>query len=56
MSEKASFSLRVDRTLLEKFKYVAEHEFRSSNGQLVHIIKANISEFEKEHGVIDAKK
>ncbi len=56
MNEKVSFSLRINRDLWEKFKHISNCEFRSNNGQLVHIIKANIAEFEKDHGMIDTKK
>lgn len=55
MSEKKSFSLRINRDIWEKFKYISYREYRSSNGQLVYIIQKNIAEFEKEHGVIDTK-
>ncbi len=56
MNEQSSFSLRINKDLWEKFKYIANYEFRSSNRQLVHIIKTHIVEFEKEHGKIDVKK
>lgn len=56
MSEKKSFSLRINRDIWEKFKYISYREYRSSNGQLVYIIQKNIAEFEKEQGVIDTKK
>ncbi len=56
MNEKTLFSLRINRDLWEKFKYVASYEFRSSNGQLVHIIRTHIAKFEKEHCEIYIKK
>ncbi len=55
MNEKIHFGFAIEREIWEKFKYIAEHEFRSNTGQLVHIIKENIAEFEKEHGEIDTK-
>lgn len=55
-SEKeVKFSLRVDRDIFDKFRYVADYDARSLNKQLVYLIKKNIAEFEKEHGTITDK-
>lgn len=48
----ARYTLRVDRELLEKFRYVSNYEGRSANRQLEQYIIKSIREFEKEHGEI----
>lgn len=51
------YTLRVDRTLFQKFRYVAEFEGRSANKEIEQFIKRHVAEFEKNHGEIktDAK-
>ncbi len=46
------FTLRVDRELMDKLKYIAEYNARSSNRELEMLIKNHIRKFEKEHGKI----
>ncbi len=48
----ARYTLRGDRELLEKFRYVSNYEGRSANRQLEQYILKSIREFEKEHGEI----
>ena len=48
----ARYTLRVDRELLEKFRYVSNYEGRSANRHLEQYILKSIREFEKEHGEI----
>lgn len=48
--------LRIDKDTWEKFKYVADYEGRSCNGQLVYIIGQAIDKYEKAHGQIDMNK
>ena len=50
-----SISFRIDSELLDKLHFIAKHEGRSANGQVIQIIKKEIREFEKEHGPIDFK-
>ncbi len=47
------FTLRVDRRLFQKFRYVAEAEGRSANKELEQFIKRHVAEYEKQHGKID---
>lgn len=49
------YTLRIDRLLFQKFRYIAESEGRSANKEIEQYIKKRIAEFEKEHGEIDAK-
>ena len=51
-SQFVHYSLRVEKELFEKFKYIAKHEYRSTNSELVQCIKACIREYESQHGEI----
>ena len=46
------FTLRVDKTTLDKLRYIADNNFRTINKELEMLIKQHISEFEKQHGEI----
>ncbi len=46
------YTLRMDRYLFQKFRYVAEYEGRSANREIEQMLKKRIEEFEKEHGEI----
>lgn len=48
----ARYTLRVDRELLEKFRYISNYEGRSANRQLEQYMIKSIREFENEHGKI----
>ena len=42
-------TLRMDRKLFAKFRYVAEYEGRSANKAIVQMIKKRVEKFEREH-------
>lgn len=42
------YTLRVDRQLFAKFRYVAEYEGRSVNKEIEQMIKRRVQKFEKE--------
>ncbi len=46
------YTLRVDRNLFQKFRYVAEFEGRSANKEIEQFIKKHVAEFEKNYGEI----
>ena len=46
------YTLRVDRELFRKFRYVAESEGRSANKEIEQFLKRHVMAFEKEHGEI----
>ena len=46
------YTLRVDRLLFQKFRYVAEFEGRSANKEIEQYIKKCVADFEKEHAEI----
>lgn len=43
------YTLRIDRILFQKFKYVAEYEGRSANKEIEQMIKKRVTDFEKEN-------
>lgn len=45
-------SIRTDKELHDKFKYVAAYEGRSMSGQILHLLQECVRKFEKEHGTI----
>ena len=57
MDEKiVRYTLRVDRLLFKKFRYIAESEGRSTNKEIEQYFKRRIAVFEKEHGEIPIEK
>ena len=50
------YTLRIDRLLFRKFRYVAEWEGRSANREIEQYIKKRVAEFEAEHGKIPVEK
>ena len=48
------YTLRIDRTLFRKFRYVAEYEGRSANKEIEQYIKKCVAKFEQQHGPIEA--
>ena len=43
------YTLRIDRHLFAKFRYVAEYNGRSANKELEQMMKHRIEKFEREH-------
>jgi hypothetical protein len=46
------YTLRVDRRLFQKFRYVAESEGRSANKEIEQFIKRHVARYEEKHGEI----
>lgn len=46
------YTLRVDRELFKKFRYIAESEGRSANKQIEQFMKRWVRDFEEKHGEI----
>ena len=42
------YTLRVDRLLFQKFRYIAESEGRSANKEIEQYLKKRVAEYEKE--------
>ncbi len=50
------YTLRVDRLLFQKFRYVAESEGRSANKEIEQYIKKHVAEYESKYGKIIIEK
>ena len=51
MSYKLSkFTLRIDAELLKKLRIIADYNDRSTNKELITLIRKHIKEFEKKYG------
>lgn len=46
------YTLRVDRVLFKKFRYIAESEGRSANKEIEQYLKHTVAKYEKENGKI----
>jgi len=46
------YTLRVDRMLFKKFRYIAESEGRSANKEIEQYLKKRVAEYEKANGNI----
>jgi len=54
MSDNISkYTLRVDSTLLKKFRYFSDCNGRSANKQIVQYMKQAVKSFEEEYGEIE---
>ena len=47
------YTLRVDRELFGKFRYIAKYEGRSANKEIEQYMKRCVQEFEEKNGEID---
>ncbi len=46
------YTLRVDRLVFQKFRYIAESEGRSANKEIEQYLKKRVAEYENEYGPI----
>lgn len=46
------YTLRVNRKLFGKFRYIAESEGRSANKEIEQFMKRCVRDFEEKHGEI----
>ena len=46
------YTLRVDRILFQKFRYIAESEGRSANKEIEQYLKRRVAEYERDNGKI----
>jgi len=47
------YTLRVDRLLFKKFRYVAGSEARSANKEIEQFMRRHVAEFESKYGKIE---
>lgn len=45
-------TIRVNRLLFKKFRYIAGYEGRSANKEIEQFMKRRVAKFEEEHGEI----
>jgi len=55
MEKLLRYTLRIDRHLFAKFRYIADSEGRSANREIEQFIKQRVREFEVGHGAIEIK-
>ena len=53
MDKLLRYTLRIDRELFGKFRYIAEYAGRSANKEIEQYIKRCVREFEEKNGKID---
>lgn len=46
------YTLRIDRSLFNKFRFVSSYYGRSANKELEQIMKKRVKNFEEEKGII----
>ena len=46
------YTLRVDRVLFQKFRYIADEKGRSANKEIEQYLKRCVAAYEKENGEI----
>lgn len=50
------YTLRVDRLLFQKFRYLAELEWRSANKEIEQYLKKRVAEYEEANGKIEIER
>lgn len=46
--------LRINETLYEKVRIIAERETRNINAQMEHFVKIGVENYEREHGSLSS--
>lgn len=55
MANKVGYTMRLDRELFEKFRYIADANGRSANRELEQLIRRLVSDYETQNGVITSE-
>lgn len=55
MANKVGYTMRLDRELFEKFRYIADANGRSANRELEQLIRKLVSDYETQNGVITSE-
>ena len=53
MDDILRYTLRINRELFKKFRYIAESEGRSANKEIEQFMKRSVRDFEEKHGKIE---
>lgn len=56
MDNLVRYTLRIDRELFQKFRYIADSKGRSANRELEQYIKRCVKLYETENGEIELEK
>ena len=51
--DKTFLSIRMNKELHDKLKYIAAYDGRSMSRHILHLITSDVRRFEKEHGTIE---
>lgn len=54
MANKVGYTMRLDRELFEKFRYIADANGRSANRELEQMIRKWVADYETQYGEITA--
>ncbi len=54
MANKVGYTMRLDRELFEKFRYIADANGRSANRELEQMIRKWVADYETQNGEITA--
>lgn len=55
MANKVGYTMRLDRDLFDKFRYIADANGRSANRELEQLIRKLVSDYEAQNGVITSE-
>lgn len=55
MANKVGYTMRLDRELFDKFRYIADANGRSANRELEQLIRKLVSDYETQNGVITSE-
>ena len=51
-SQKPLFPIRIDSSIMDKIKIIADKEVRTTTGQIEFILRKFIDDYEKQNGLI----
>ena len=46
-------TIRIEKAMLDKLSYVADYQGRSINSHVLALIREDILQYERQHGIID---
>ncbi len=50
--EEIRYTIRLDKELIRKFRYVAQYDGRSVNREIIHLMLLKVKDFEKKEDPI----
>ena len=55
MADKVGYTLRIERGLFDKFRYIADANGRSANRELEQVIRKWVADYESNNGAITSE-